>query len=98
MQHATHDDAAVTMTVEQAGKLLGISRRSAYRAAASGDIPTIRLGHRILVPTARLHRMLGLNEDISSAVDTRGVGAPRDRRSADGDGAGGAGFSTTAKR
>ncbi|MDP8928189.1 MAG: helix-turn-helix domain-containing protein [Actinomycetota bacterium] len=35
-----------TITVEQAGALLGISRRSAYRAAASGHIPTIRLGRR----------------------------------------------------
>jgi excisionase family DNA binding protein len=56
-------DQPATMTVEQAGKLLGISRRSAYRAAADGHIPTIRLGRRILVPTARLHRMLGLTAD-----------------------------------
>ncbi|MEX0592554.1 MAG: helix-turn-helix domain-containing protein [Nitriliruptoraceae bacterium] len=59
------------MTVEQAGKLLGISRRSAYRAAASGDIPIIRLGHRILVPTAHLHRMLGLSENHDSIADTQ---------------------------
>ncbi len=50
----------VTMTVEQAGALLGISRRSACRAAAAGYIPTIRLGRRILVPTATLYRMLGI--------------------------------------
>jgi excisionase family DNA binding protein len=56
-------DQRATMTVEQAGKLLGISRRSAYRAVADGHIPTIRLGRRILVPTARLHRMLGLTAD-----------------------------------
>ncbi|MDP8927835.1 MAG: helix-turn-helix domain-containing protein [Actinomycetota bacterium] len=51
---------AATMAVEQAGALLGISRRSAYRAAAAGHIPTIRLGRRILVPTASLHAMLGI--------------------------------------
>ncbi len=62
-----HEHAA-TMTVEQAGQLLGISRRSAYRAAAAGAIPTIRLGRRILVPTARLHRLLGI--DSASAVTT----------------------------
>ncbi|WP_052667149.1 helix-turn-helix domain-containing protein [Nitriliruptor alkaliphilus] len=49
-----------TMTVEQAGRLLGISRGAAYRAAASGQIPTIRLGRRLLVPTARLHQLLGI--------------------------------------
>ncbi len=52
---------AATVTVEQVGVLLGVSRRAAYRAAAAGHIPTIRLGRRILVPTAHLHRMLGLD-------------------------------------
>lgn len=47
-----------TITVEQAGNLLGISRRSAYRAAAAGQIPTLRLGRRLVVPTARLRRLL----------------------------------------
>ncbi len=54
------DDTAATMTVEDAGRLLGVSRRAAYRAAAAGHIPVIRLGRRILVPTARLHQMLGI--------------------------------------
>ncbi len=52
-----------TLTVEQAGELLGISRRSAYRAANTGDLPTIKLGRRLLVPTARVLDLLGLSED-----------------------------------
>ena len=56
----TPNDQPATMTVEQAGQLLGISRRSAYRAAAAGQLPTLRLGRRILVPTAALHRMLAI--------------------------------------
>lgn len=39
----TGQDHALTMTVEEAVALLGI-RRSAYRAASSGDMPTIRIG------------------------------------------------------
>ncbi|MDP8927739.1 MAG: helix-turn-helix domain-containing protein [Actinomycetota bacterium] len=58
-----------TMTVEQAGALLGISRRSAYRAAAAGDIPTIRLGRRILVPTVSLHAMLEIQPKQDSDSD-----------------------------
>ena len=54
----TPNDQPATMTVEQAGQLLGISRRSAYRAAAAGQLPTLRLGRRILVPTAALHRRI----------------------------------------
>lgn len=49
-----------TVTVEQAGQMLGISRRSAYRAAARGDLPTLRLGRRLIVPTARLLELLGM--------------------------------------
>ena len=40
--------------VEQACALLGISRSAGYRAAATGDLPTIRLGRRLYVPTARV--------------------------------------------
>jgi excisionase family DNA binding protein len=61
----------LTLTVEQAGRLLGISRGAAYRAAACGQIPTIRLGRRLLVPTARLHQMLGITDtDDLEPVDT----------------------------
>lgn len=53
------DDLPATLTIEQAGELLGISRRSAYRAAATGQLPTLRLGRRLLVPTPRLLKLLG---------------------------------------
>ena len=49
-----------TISVEQAGELLGVSRRSAYRAVARGEIPTVRVGRRLLVPTQRLLDMLGM--------------------------------------
>ena len=48
------------LSVEQACKLLGISRSVGYRAAASGDLPTLRWGRRLYVPTARLFELLGL--------------------------------------
>lgn len=51
-----------TISVEHAGELLGISRRSAYRAASRGQIPTVRVGRRLLVPTQRLLAMLGMAE------------------------------------
>jgi excisionase family DNA binding protein len=49
-----------TISVEHAAKLLGVSRSSAYRAAANGQLPTISFGRRLLVPTHRLLEMLGL--------------------------------------
>jgi excisionase family DNA binding protein len=48
-----------TISVEHAAKLLGVSRSVAYRAAASGQLPTITFGRRLLVPTCRLLEMLG---------------------------------------
>jgi hypothetical protein len=48
------------LRVEQAGDLLGLSRSAAYRAAAGGDLPTIRFGRRLYVPTARLLDLIGV--------------------------------------
>ena len=39
-------------------RLLGISRYSGYEAAKRGEIPTIRIGKRILVPRRALDRLL----------------------------------------
>ena len=49
-----------------AGEALGLSRSASYDAAARGDIPTIRLGRRIVVPTAALRRMLQLDEKVAA--------------------------------
>ena len=48
-----------TLTVPEAAAVLGISRDSAYRAAARGEVPTVRIGRRLLVPRHQLARMLG---------------------------------------
>ena len=53
-------DPPPLLSVEQACKLLGVSRSIGYRAAASGDLPTLRWGRRPYVPTARLLELLGL--------------------------------------
>jgi excisionase family DNA binding protein len=46
------------ITVSEAASILGISRGSAYEAAKRNEIPTIRIGRRLLVPLAALERML----------------------------------------
>ena len=51
-------DERLTMNVPEAGKVLGISRATAYAMARSGQLPTIRLGKRILVPRQALERLL----------------------------------------
>lgn len=49
-----------TLTVERAAKVLGIGRSSAYEGVRSGEIPSIRVGRRVLVPTVRLLSLLGV--------------------------------------
>ena len=61
-------DLPAAISVEDAGKLVGLSRSAAYRAAARGDMPTFRLGRRLYVPTARLLEMLGISEDEPRAT------------------------------
>lgn len=48
-----------TVTVEESAPILGVGRSTAYALARTGQIPTLRLGRRLLVPTARLRQMLG---------------------------------------
>jgi excisionase family DNA binding protein len=48
----------LTLTVEEAATLLGISRAFAYEAVTRGEVPSIRIGRRILVPKVALERLL----------------------------------------
>jgi excisionase family DNA binding protein len=47
------------LTIDEAAAVLRISRQSAYEAARRGEIPTIRLGRRILVPLRALEKLIG---------------------------------------
>lgn len=53
-------------TLDEVAALLRISRGSAYEAAKRKEIPTIRIGRRLLVPSDALERLLG-KEDHSHA-------------------------------
>ena len=52
------DDDRLVLTIEEAGKLLGLGRSGTYEAARGGDIPTLRIGSRILVPKVALLKLL----------------------------------------
>jgi Helix-turn-helix domain len=47
------------ITVEEARRVLGVGRSAAYAAAGRQEIPTLRFGRRLMVPTGQL-LMLGL--------------------------------------
>jgi excisionase family DNA binding protein len=48
----------LTLTVEEAAYLLGISRGLAYEMARCGKLPVIRFGRRLLVPKEALGKIL----------------------------------------
>jgi excisionase family DNA binding protein len=48
----------LTMSVTEAARALGIGKTSAYSAIERGEIPSVRIGGRILVPRAALARLL----------------------------------------
>jgi hypothetical protein len=52
------DPEVLTVTIPEAGKMLGLSRGLAYDAARAGLIPTLRFGQRLVVPKAALLKML----------------------------------------
>jgi hypothetical protein len=59
MNHNPTTDSAKTISVPEAGRrYFGLSRGSSYAAAASGQIPTIRIGRILRVPVIALERML----------------------------------------
>ncbi len=69
------DTKRMTVTVEEAGALLGIGRNLAYQAVRSGEIPSIRIGKRLLVPRDALNGLLSAGASshfLSSKGESRG--------------------------
>lgn len=57
-----------TLSIPEAGKALGVGRSAAYEAARTGQLPTIKIGKRILVPIAALERLL---EEAEQSFESR---------------------------
>jgi excisionase family DNA binding protein len=49
----------LAISVPEAGRRLGIGSSAAYAAAASGQLPVVRIGGLLRVPLAALERKLG---------------------------------------
>ena len=59
--------AKKVLTIAEAARELGICKQFAYEAARAGEIPTIRIGRRVLVPRVALNRLLESAGDQSAA-------------------------------
>lgn len=63
------------VSVKEAAKMLGLSRNGAYAAVARGDIPSLRIGRRVVIPLAALEKLLEVDVPASktSGSTTGGV-------------------------
>jgi hypothetical protein len=67
----------LTMSVPEAGRLyFNLTRNASYAAAKRGDIPTIKIGGRVLVPIAALNRVL--DPQATPASDSNEAGRALD--------------------
>lgn len=49
-----------------AARCVGLGRSAAYEAARRGEIPTLKFGARLVVPTAALRRLLQIDQEEAS--------------------------------
>lgn len=66
---------AKTVTVQELAQMLGISRNHAFRSVQRGEIPSFRIGRRLLIPASFLDGLLG-----ASSTATIGEAARRHER------------------
>jgi excisionase family DNA binding protein len=64
------DKDKLTLSVEEAAAALGLGRAAAYLAAVRGELPTVRIGRRLLVPKAALHELLRVRPGSVSKTQT----------------------------
>ncbi|MGI8927234.1 MAG: helix-turn-helix domain-containing protein [Tepidiformaceae bacterium] len=51
----------LALSVPDAAAKLGVGRNTLYAAVNRGDVPSIRIGRRLLIPTSALARFLEAN-------------------------------------
>lgn len=52
-------EARLTISIDETASLLGLGRTAAYEAARRGEIPSRKLGRRVIVPVPALLDWLG---------------------------------------
>jgi len=57
-----------TLSVSEAARVLGISRAHAYDCVRSGELPSITLGRRVVVPRQAIEELLARGSSDDSGV------------------------------
>ena len=61
------EEKRLTVTVEEAGRMLGISRGLAYQMAREKRLPTIRFGKRLVVPKWAIEHLLQVPQETATS-------------------------------
>lgn len=65
MVYRSMEEIPLTLTVDEAGQLLRIGRNNMYRLVNSGQIQSIKVGRKILIPRNALVRFLSAFDQVS---------------------------------
>jgi len=57
----------LTLSIEEAAKVLGIGRNLCYDRVKTGEIPVIKIGRRLLVPRRALEKLLEQGQPVTLA-------------------------------
>ncbi len=64
------------LSVDQVADYLGLARNSAYAAVARGEIRSVRIGRRLIVPRSAIEQIIAPSAQ-GSATPPAGPDAPR---------------------
>jgi excisionase family DNA binding protein len=59
----------LTYNVKETARLLGVSKNSCYEAIRRGELPSLRVGRRVLIPRNQLERLLSSDIQIGGIRD-----------------------------
>ena len=64
---------ALTLTVTEAARLLGVSRTTAYECVRTGQLRAVRLGRRLVVPRDAIVELLAAPPERAAAAFEAGA-------------------------
>ena len=56
----------LVFSVKEVAELLGMSLNGTYNSIAAGEIPSVKIGKKIVVPKVRLHALLNGGEKVAA--------------------------------
>ncbi len=65
------EDKRLTLSVEETARLLGIGRNLCYDRVKTGEIPSLKIGRRLLVPKAALEKLLAEPKHTNLTLESK---------------------------